>query len=154
MPDTPAPKPKKKAAVTRADRIRRASLVVDMAAMADGISGGSGGAAATGQGAGGNAIDQMQMGGMSAQSAMMAAAVSEIDGFVEDDADSGVALDIVAVMAESQAEPVDTTLTGRASIVASRRASVMADISGAGTYMYYAYWIQERYRRQPPRHAA
>ena len=56
----------------------------------------------------------------------------DVDGFVEDDADDGIALDIVSVMAEQAAEPVPENLTGRASIVASRRASVMADVAGSG----------------------
>ena len=64
--------------------MRRASLVVDMAAMVDGIDGGSGGVpsplAGGGKTGGMAAIDDMAQGGMNAQQAMMAAAVAEVDG--------------------------------------------------------------------------
>ena len=64
--------------------MRRASLVVDMAAMVDGIDGGSAGVpsplAGGGKTGGMAAIDDMAQGGMNAQQAMMAAAVADVDG--------------------------------------------------------------------------
>lgn len=138
----PAPAKKTPAKARREDRLRRASLVVDMAAMAEGIGGGgqqSGGASKSG-GGDANMIDDMMAGPdtMQSQRAMMAAAAAAVseegDGFMEDDVEDSIQLDIVQAMAEAQDAPPPPT-AGRQSILDTRRRSVMMDVTGAGGEM-------------------
>lgn len=110
---------------TKADRMRRASLVVEMASLAGGIGGDNAPDA--------GAIDDIMN---QNQEALMAAACRAIDhdgGFVvDDDDDLSMTNDIIDVITDEMSAP----LTGRRmSLVETRRQSVMADMSGQGGEM-------------------